>query len=257
MSRQLNNASNQYLAALIPSLSEPFTLACVASTPDLTVNHQIMSVGDANGLDYHGLRFQGTAVPDRIACNSWDGAAGVVVTATMIPVTDTYYHICGVFYASNNRAVLVNGANKSTDNTNVVVSGIDRATIGVSADSTPVFYMSGLVAEAACWNAALNDNEIFRLSRGDSPFEIRPRNLFFYYPFVGRTMTGDVDFGLRRLHMTAYNAPTWAIHPPSVRNGLIFPSWRLDGLNWNAFWGEVAAVRQPRPPAAYNTLAIY
>lgn len=217
MARLFDNAANEYLAIGNAVLSAyPITMACWANVDDDTGSVSLIGIGDSSvGNHYHVLRLRGN-LGNRVDAHSIDGVSGVANIAAGY-VVDTWHHFCGVFSASNLRAVFVDGGSKATNATDVSPAGLDRTTIGASPDQFLAFKMSGRIAEAAIWNAALSDAEVAILAAGYSPLFVRPQNLVAYWPLVrdeDQDRVGGYD-------MTAFNAPTIGPHPP-----IIYPASR-------------------------------
>lgn len=209
MARLFTRASSEYLSVGSVAVSDyPFTLACWFNT-DSTNEQHFISLGGSSGY-YHTLQMFSTTV----RCRSQAGldyafASRVGLTA------NTWQHACGVFVAADSRTVYLNGGNPYTNNTDSVpFNTMTGMSIGCRL-ATPNFYMSGGIAEAAIWNAALTAAEVASLGAGISPPQVRPDALAAYWPLVNT----DQDW-VGGHNMTAYNTPSWTDHPPKA-----IPPW--------------------------------
>jgi hypothetical protein len=162
----------------------PFTMACAFYCDDITVAPVLMAVLDRDSdtrscllqLINDGGNYEVWA---RTANGTWCQAQ---TTTTFI--LSTWNHACGVFAAANDRRVFLNGGGKGTDSTSRTTSGYDRTCIGALMRASSGNYMSGYIAEAAIWNAALTDEEVAVLAEFVSPLSVRPQNLIAYWPLV-------------------------------------------------------------------------
>jgi len=207
MSRLFDDSNTEYLevaAALVTDT--PLTMAAWFNSNDTGTEQTVISIGQAALHDYFALRLMSWGP---IRAITFNGAATGAATSTANYSANTWHHICGVFTAEDNRAVFLNGGNKGTNTTNVAIDTIDNTAIGRAAHSNKTWYMSGMVAEAAIWNAALTDGEAAILATGASPLMVRPQSLVFYTPLL-RNEDRDIVGGLS---LTPANAPTIADHP--------------------------------------------
>lgn len=164
------------------------------------------------------------SVPDEMffldAANAGDGStvrAASYETGTFTAAATTiaysanvWQHACGVWAASNDRRVWLNGGNKGTDNTDVTPADLDRMAIGAYRDTTPLYGMSGRIAYVSVWNIALADAEVLSLGTGVHPFRIRPANIVAFWSL--RTVV-DLKDVIGGFDMTAVNAPQTAEGP--------------------------------------------
>lgn len=214
MARLFDDASTEYLeidSAVVTA--EPFTLAAWIYSDSSSVAQGVLFIGDKDNADaYHSLRLRGAAEGDPIGALTYDGDTAWASTSSGYS-TDTWHHACGVWSATNSRAAYIDGGSKGTNSTSQSLPQTpDRTCIGRSGDSTPGHYMSGYIADAAIWNAALSDAEVAVLAAGFSPLFVKPGNLVAYWPLI-RDEDQDIVGGY---DMTAYNTPTIAAHPPKL-----------------------------------------
>jgi hypothetical protein len=213
MSRLFDDGSNEYLEIdSSPVASEPFTLACWFYSDNIADRQSLICLADKDVADnYHSLRANGTGAGDPISALSYDGDSERASTSTGYSA-NTWHHACGVWAADNDRRAYIDGGSKGTNSNNQNVSGIDRISIGRNGDSTPANYMSGRIAEAAIWSAALTDAEVAILAKGYSPLFVRPQSLVAYWPLIrdeDQDRVGGYD-------LTAYNTPSIAVHLPMI-----------------------------------------
>ncbi len=217
MAREFDDGSSQYLInSSSPVSGEPLTMACWFYMPNTTTTYVPLSVGETSSGYYHAIFRYNNG--DLYAFTVGD-AGNSSATATAQPSANTWHHAAAVFAANNDRRIYLDGSNKGTNSTTNNNSP-DRVTIGVTADNSPVGHMSGSIAEAAIWNVALLDFEVWLMGKLKlSPQWIRPQNLVFYPPLL---LDEDYDI-VGGLQMTPTNSPTVVSHPP----GIIYPRQRF------------------------------
>jgi hypothetical protein len=161
-------------------------------------------MGASAGSNYHALMYYSSELWAYTFGSSNGGGA---VTG---PSSGSWFHAAGIWNSSNYRYVYYNGGDETaSDETSRTVGTNDQFRIGVTADSTPLAYMDGLIAEAALWNVALSAGEIRMLGDGFSPLMVRPQSLVLYVPLV-RDNDDDLIGGLS---LTASGSPTIGVHP--------------------------------------------
>ena len=239
MARLFDNGSTQCLRnSSTPVTGVPLTLAAWFNTDDLGVNQCLLSVADSgSGNNYFTILIEGL-VDDYLDASQRSASTTGHCRTTAAPSADAWHHGCAVFAAIDDTRSYLDGGGKGTDNTSITPTGLDRVGIGVHADSTPLGYMPGAIAEAAIWNAALTDDEVAILAKGYSPLLVRPQNLVAYWPLI-RDTDDDIVGGYS---MTPVNSPTVAAHPRVFYPGM--PHYPYAAA-------AIAALRIPRHPAAY------
>ena len=172
----------------------------------------IMSLGysgDNNNMIL--LHCRGNVGGDPLQAYTYDGATYAIASTTTGYSANTWHHAALVQAASNDHAVYIDGGSKGTAAQDSSPANIDSTGISVRATSALGREISGMVAEAAIWNAALTDAEIAALycnGIGTDPRTVRPGNLVAYWPLTGHD--NDLVGGY---HLTPYNSPTWAQGP--------------------------------------------
>jgi hypothetical protein len=121
---------------------------------------------------------------------TYDATNGyVIATTTTTASTGVWNSALGVFAATNNRAVYLNGGSKGTSTQATVVNFTDlnRFVIGAFGMGTPYEYFDGQIMHSAIWTAALDDQEALSLHNGIHPIRVRPASLLAYWSIDGRT----------------------------------------------------------------------
>jgi len=214
MARQLTQSSSQYLeygSAIVSA--PPFSFACWFYRD--SVNYQeLFGLGSTAINNWHGLLLYGTTGTGLRAYSRGAGSTHAEASPAS-PTAGAIHHACGVWAATNDRRVYLDGGNKATDAGNqsptVDVTSIGRLVVNGSG----YYYADGWIAEAALWNVALTDDDVASLAKGFSPLLICCGSLVAYWPLGGLNGRHDRDhFG--QYSLTAYNVPTWADHPPVI-----------------------------------------
>jgi len=220
MARLFDDGSSEYLdAGSSPSTSPPLTVAAWFYSDDATHDSQpIVAIGnDANDTtNFYRVHADSDGAVKAVAYN--DATLGVAATSTSWSA-DTWHHACGVFSATNSRAVYLDGGGKVTNSTSVTPT-VNKAMIGgLQYSDAPAFtpYFSGRICHAAIWSAALTDAEVALLAAKISPLLVRPQSLVAYWP-LNEASDADIVGGY---HMTAYNTPSWAESVPVTMPGMV------------------------------------
>jgi hypothetical protein len=222
MSRLFDDTSSQYLINTSSAIVQgpPYTLACWGYCDEDGTAPTAMSIGDKDSTSFWvRLTFKGNDAGDPILFQGFDdiGANFAASTSTGFSV-NTWHHLCAVAASSTSWNVLIDGGSKGTDTTSAAAwTSIDHAAIGVIARSSLGAYMSGRLAEAAIWSAALTDPEVATLAAGYSPLFVRPASLVAYWPLIGRT-SPEIDI-VGGYDMTLTNSPTTAAHSRIIYPG--------------------------------------
>jgi hypothetical protein len=131
------------------------------------------------------IMFRGDTGGDPVQYRFSDGAAAAGANHGSAYSVDTLYHLCAVKSSDTSHSIFRDGAGKVTNATSVAGSNKDRIALGAYwAASTASNFLTGQIAMAAFWQAALDDAEVTSLSRGFSPRRVRPQQLVFYAPMV-------------------------------------------------------------------------
>jgi hypothetical protein len=242
MSRLFNDASSQYLVKTSALISAyPYTISAWVNSDDANVNQSIFAVEEAGTTNQIILQLVNGSLAPRL----WTkGTGGSFATAGAGFSPNTWNHVCGVAASSTSRTVYANAANPGTDTTAVTLGAMANTYIGrLNNGGSPTWYMSGMIAEVALWNVALNLDEIVALSKKFSPRLIRPSALVGYWRLFGID-SPEKDWTKSGSDFTVTNGPTKADHIP-----IIGPSRSRVGL----FWVNLPA--SPNTPSPTNGLA--
>jgi len=236
MARLFDKSIPQYLQIdeAVISAAYPLTLACWFKTTTDTTAGGLIWIGDKDYEDRWQLLYLQPA--QGVKAYSKQGSGGIALsTAAYSP--GVWQHACGVFAAANLRAAYVNGGNKGTDTASVTPTGFDRVGIGMFRDSSPSSPVDAAIAEIGIWNAALTDAEVASLAAGFSPLLVRPANLVAYWPLI-RDEDIDIVGGYK---LTAYGAPTVAVHCPIMRPAVVNIGFLQRGYNWRKIVTEFSS----------------
>lgn len=188
----------------------PFSVACWFYADTLTAQRTLVCLGSSSGANQFLLL--GASSTGVVAQSETGGVVATATTSTA-PSTGTWYHAAGVFTSSTDRAAFIDGGSKGTNaTTNTWPAFVNRTLIAQRRrNGTYGQGMDGRIAEAAIWNVALTDSEVYALSRGYSARLVRPSNLVFYVPMIRDVL----DFARARV-MTASGSPAVIEHPRRI-----------------------------------------
>jgi len=203
-------ASNQSLnTTSTPVSGVPVTLACWVKCDTLpSVQTSIFGIGvnTSTATTYITLELQSTNRPQAIHRSVTQGSSSATTGSI---VAGQWFHVCGVFETNSLRTVYWNGVASTANTTSVTPFTATRIQIGrrPNTNATGASFLTGNVAEAAVWNAALTATEIASLAQGMTCDKIRPQSLVFYAPLVRELI--DQKGGLT---ITNNNSATVANH---------------------------------------------
>jgi hypothetical protein len=241
--------------------AKPLTMACwVYWTLDDDTGHTCMSLTNSgNGNQYHDLGINAAAAPATARARS-STSAGSVAASTPGVQLNTWHHICGVYdTVSPYIRVYLDGGGEATNTTNRAPT-IDWSAIGGRRTNTSITdLLTGRVAEAAWWSAALTAAEVAMLAKGFSPLMVRRASLAAYLPLLPPPSTGQnvlnfIDVVGGRVFQPT-NRPPDAPHAPVARpRGVWAPRPGTAavpdiGLGWHVLTSQ--RVREPLHVAAY------
>ena len=150
---------------------------------------------------------------DQITVSAGNGAGTQQgISATTVISTATWYHACGRLSSSGAGGLHVFTNGTDENNTTGISMGSNGVNVGIGkALSGSAFPMDGKIAEACIWNVALTDEQIRSLSRGVSPFQVRPSGLKYYCPLWSSAHIRDISssaiLGTLTEAVTAAHAP--------------------------------------------------
>lgn len=184
MARSFNGTTDEINVSSTPVTAVPLTIACWYNSDTQTANQTLVAVNDASANNQFALKLQGAAVGDpvrattTVAGNSSNADTSVGYTA------GAWQHGCAVYASATSRAAYLNGGSKGTNAVSRIPTGITEIDIGQSGST---IFFSGLLAEVGIWDIDLTDDEVASLAKGFSPLFIRPANLIFYAPIIGKS----------------------------------------------------------------------
>lgn len=213
MALDFETGSSQYATdSALPVSGVPLTFAMWFKPENVTVLQALMALGDSGGSHRHQLELTASATllaRSVGAANATSGAPATTLTAGQ------WHHCAGVWASSTSRTSYVDGVAGTTNGTSVLPSGIDSLiTAARYASGALGAYADGLIAERSIWNVALTAAEVLILSKGYSPFFVRPASLVSYCQFIGN-LSPEIDLMAART-LTLTNAPVKAAHPRMI-----------------------------------------
>lgn len=191
MARAFLGSSSQfieYAGAVVNAV--PITLAAWVRCRDVDTSQDVIFVGDnTSSNNQFRLNLGGATAGDpvRAVTTNSGGTVSLAVSSTGYS-NNVWCHACAVFAANNDRRAFINGGSKGTNTTagTPTAGSINRTAIGRASPLTPSAYLTGDIAEAAIWSAALTDTEVAALASGVLPWRIRPAALLAYLPLWGQ-----------------------------------------------------------------------
>lgn len=157
-----------------------------------------------------------------------DATTAYQLESSTVIAINTWYHICGVCAANNDRRIFTNGGGKATGTTNVTDAGVPTAvTIGARQSNSVTGWHDGLIADVAIWAGVLSDDEVLAASKSITHSMIRPDILVAHWDLFGRR-SAETDF-IGGRNLTHVNSPTQAGHPRlsyPIRPNLVVPTAR-------------------------------
>jgi hypothetical protein len=199
MAYQFTAANSRYLSAGATVTALPFTMSCWVNA---AANAFGVCMAFGNGA---GLRV----------------LLGIDINKSFIQ-TDSLFSYSTNTYAANTWTHVAATARSGSGGGQPWLGGVGGATIaptfsnltptetfiGARRNTTIGVYLTGLIADAAVWNAELTADEIKSLSTGMTADKVRPQSLVFYAPLVRDLI--DAKGGLT---ITNNNTATVANHP--------------------------------------------
>lgn len=212
MARVFQSASNTLnltrAAALVTAV--PVTLACWCNCPGFSSFPMVCKVEDGTAANSFGI-YMGSG--GAVNAETKVAGSGSAAASTANAAINTWYHAAAVFTSITSRAAYLNGANKGTDATSKTPTGLNSCAIGCDPGQVPAI---GTLANFACWNVALTDNEILALGKGASPLLVRPGSLLSFCPIIGQSP--EPDFVIPSGWTVSGSVPAFA-----ASNGLFGP----------------------------------
>ena len=220
MSRLFDDASSEDLRNDgIPAVTvEPLTMVAWFNSTTQTLNQTIMSIVDKDTTDdWWELDIAGAEIGDRVRAFARAGGTNAIAQTTTGYSSNTWHHAIAVFTSDTSRDVYIDNGSVGNSTVSKGPANFDRTIIGQIGHSSQGNYFSGLIAEAAVWNIALNTSERQMLADGFSPLWVRPDSLVNYWPLIGR-YSPEIDV-VGGINLTLTNTPSVGEH-----TRIIYPS---------------------------------
>jgi hypothetical protein len=168
----------------------------------ITTFNTLMALSDVTSTDDY-VRFQARVGFYLRLTQADNNNPTVTVATTTAPAANTWYS-AGLYVANTtSRGVLLNGGGKATNTASTNGPTATKLLVGtLERSSGRLEYTDGSIAYPAVWNVALNDSEFAALATGLSPLRVRPENLVFYAPYLGRDAPEIDIIGSRNLTVT-------------------------------------------------------
>lgn len=166
----------------------PITMAAWFKTPSASAADEcIISIADSS-VGTNQLRMIIENTTSKLEASGFDGTA-VRAAASTTSVDDDEWHLgVAVFASSTSRKIYVDGVLEGTDTSSQTMTAFDRASLAVTADSTPAAYFGGNIQNARVWSRVLSDDEVSLLF--ERPFEgITYGDEFHYDPPTPANLT--------------------------------------------------------------------
>lgn len=210
-------ASSQYLemdSALISSF--PYSMSIIFNADNITETMYPINISDKDVTNEQTailLNYQTDGSVKAISYSSGDGLDDAETTSQF--TAGVINQATAVFASATDRRIFLNGGSKGTDATlNTPAWNYDRTSLGRAGDSTPGYYMDGMIAEAAVWaGIALTDEEAAALGKLYSPLLIKPQYLIHLWQLI----RGELVDIIGGYSLTAYNSPSVIAHPPVLQ----------------------------------------
>lgn len=180
MAQDFNGTTTSLEASTAVVTSTPCTIAAWCN-PDAIHSGYVLIVGHTSDVGRLGLF---VANSGELSALQKEGGSVDQAVATSAYVSGVWQHAAGIFTSNALRAAYLNGGNKGTNTTSIATSSLDRTRVG--SRPPDAYFFDGKIAEAAVWNAALDDDEIALLAAGFSPLALERRlgNLVLYQDFI-------------------------------------------------------------------------
>jgi hypothetical protein len=186
------STSNLDLSAAVVS-AYPATFSCWINPTSAATNYTSISIDEKASVG-------GQDSFRQIPASSAICRTQVVTNGTAVNCDSTgafqvgqFRNLVSVFGSATSRRSYLSGGFVGTNATSNTPTTLDTTNIGsrwiTSAQS--IFY-SGLMAEVAIWNCALNDTDARNIAAGMSAAFVRPESLVLYLPLRGDTLDRSI-----------------------------------------------------------------
>lgn len=161
------------------------TLAIWVSTKNNNITENIFVIPKTDALQGAGIYLLNTS--NQVRGIWYIDPSYPQPIATVGHTIDTWQHQCTRQSGLSSRDVYLNGGSKGSNITTLPAAiAVERIAMAANWNSSNVLtgFLGGRLAEAAIWNAALDEAEIRSLAAGFTPTRVRPQSLVFYAPLV-------------------------------------------------------------------------
>jgi len=223
----LNGIGDYFPLGFTPVNTLPFTMACWFNPDDVATAYALMSnAQSASTFERYRLMCRGDSAGDPVTIEARNQAGTSATASTTTSVqAGVWQHAAGVVTSTTSRKAFLNGGGSGSNSTSISFAGaLNSLDIGRTMfGGTTANLFKGKIAEAAMWDVALTDEEIFSLAQGASPNLIRPNRLWFYAPLI------DGLQNLRGGILGSAGSPTPTDHIP-----ITYPRSAIVGLKASA-----------------------
>ena len=190
--------------------------------PDFATAHEsifsIQHYGGGAGGDNHALKVRGDLTGNPVTAHSYQtGETPAWAESTTGITAGEWHYALGVWAATDDRRVYLDGGSKGTDSADWTCPGINAISIAASKrDGGDDRYFTGAAAHAAFWSCILTDLDAWLLFQGAHPAEIRPECLQGYWALGAQT--GEANRGLVSIALTRWFGHTVVPGPTVARS---------------------------------------
>jgi len=192
-----------------PPTGQPFTMVAWAKFTDLVTYWPLVHTDTGGHASYVEVTsdFAAPGKIDLIASDQLGSYISICQTSTTA-TAGVWCHWAASCASNNDWRVYLNGGGKGTSATAINVSTITRLTVGGFHDGTTIYSMKGAEAGFARWSAALTDDEVTGLAKGQHPYCVRRNSLTFYCSLEGNRSPEIDTIGQRSLTVSAVATKT-------------------------------------------------
>lgn len=217
MARAFTRASSHVLQTTggsSPGTAAPLTTACWFNSDDSATRQVLIDLADqTSNNNCFRLELRGDVGGDPVRATIIAGGSSSNADTSVGYTANTWQHAAAVFTSATSRDVYLNAGSSGNDTANRTPSGVNKACVGGRGDFTGGSTMSGLIAEAAVWTAALDAAELAALAAGVSPVLVRPTALAAYWPIRGRYSPEINVWNAGAAYALTVSTPVYGDHP--------------------------------------------
>lgn len=198
--RTFSPTLTQYLESTTAYITAaPLSLACWFWSDSLTLEQSLITLSSSgNTTASFRLSIRGPTGGDPVTMSTGSTSALSNANSATGYTLRRWHHAIGISASATSRFAGIDGVLGVEQTTSRIPTGLDRTTIGRLTQITPSNYMSGRIAHAAIWQAALRTHEIAALAAGVLPLFVRPDALVAYWPLTDGAPMLALDAGPTR-----------------------------------------------------------